>query len=129
MASPLPLTTVLIADNEPSILETMRFILEAAGFRVLAAKDGLQALELLRRERPPLALLDVMMPGLDGYGVCRAVRRDPDLAGTRLIMLTAKGLPEDEARALEAGADAYFRKPFHEDVVLARLQGLLGGGA
>jgi CheY-like chemotaxis protein len=118
----IAMKTVLIADNEPSILETTRFILEAAGYTVLPAADGLHALELLRRRRPPVAFLDVMMPGLDGYAVCRAVRQDPELAATHLIILTAKGQSEDERRALEAGADAYMRKPFHEEVVLAHLQ-------
>lgn len=123
------MNTVLICDNEHSILETTRFILEVAGYRVLAATNGLQALEILRRERPRVAMLDVMMPGLDGYGVCRAARQEPALAGTYLIILTAKGQPEDERRAIEAGANLYMRKPFHEDEVLGQLKAVFEGRA
>jgi CheY-like chemotaxis protein len=119
----VPVTkTLLIADDEPHLLETTRFILEAEGYRVLTARDGLEALQIIKRERPPVVLLDVMMPNMDGYEVCREIRRDPNLAGTYVMILTAMGRRSEEEDALAAGANTYLRKPLAENLILEKLE-------
>jgi two-component system alkaline phosphatase synthesis response regulator PhoP len=109
---------LLLVDDEPAVVESTRFILECEGYQVLVAGDGVEALAILRRERPSIVLLDVMIPHLDGYSVCRAIRQDAALAGTYVIVLTARGQHDEERRAKDAGADAYFRKPFDDDALL-----------
>jgi DNA-binding response OmpR family regulator len=101
-----------VVDDEPPIVELVRCTLEDAQVRVIEAGDGARAVELARAERPQLALLDVRMPGLDGFEVCRLLRQAPECAGTRIIMLTAAGQAEDRAQGLAAGADEYLTKPF-----------------
>jgi CheY-like chemotaxis protein len=118
----MPEKTLLIADDEPCIQETTRFILEAEGFHVLSARNGEEALAVVRREHPRVVLLDVMMPKLDGYEVCREIRRDPTLAGTYVLFLTAKGLKADEERARAVGADGFLRKPVDDDDLIARIE-------
>ncbi len=113
---------VLIVDDEPSIRETVGFILEMEGFRVATAEDGEQGLEAIRRLRPPVVLLDAMMPKRDGYDVCRTVKDDPGLAAVRVVMLTAMGQQRDRERGLAAGADHFVTKPFDETELLALLR-------
>ena len=126
MTRPAPLRTLLLVDDEPNILESTRFILVSEGFRVLVASDGEEALAVMRREHPPVVLLDVMMPKLDGYDVCRRIRAEPSLAGTYVIMLTARGQPGDVQAAVAAGADAHFRKPFDDDTMMRELAKAFG---
>jgi two-component system alkaline phosphatase synthesis response regulator PhoP len=114
--------TLLVVDDEPSILETTRFILEAEGYRVITARDGEEALEALYRERPPIVLLDVMIPKINGFDVCRTIKQDPALQKTFVLILTARGQKADEAMAIEAGADTYMRKPFDDEEILARIE-------
>jgi two-component system phosphate regulon response regulator PhoB len=116
--------TLLVVDDEPSILETTRFILECEGYHVLTARDGEEALATIQRERPPIVLLDVMIPKLNGFEVCRRIRQDPDLARTFVLILTARGQKADEAMAMEAGADTYMRKPFDDEEILACIEGV-----
>lgn len=113
--------TILLVDDEPCILETARYILEARGYRILTACDGQLAMDVLRREKPLVVLLDVMMPGRNGFEVCREIRSDPDLEKTYVIFLTARGRKEDEERALEAGGDSYLMKPFNDEEVMERI--------
>lgn len=113
--------TLLVADDEPSVLETTRFILEAEGYHVLVARNGDDALALARRERPRVLLLDVHMPRRSGLEVCRALRSEFADALVILI-LTARGQEEDEQAALSAGADAFIRKPFVEAELLESLE-------
>jgi len=117
--------TVLIADDEPNILISLEFMLKREGHRILVARDGAQALDLIRAERPSLVLLDAMMPGLSGFEVCEAVRADPEIAATRIVMLTAKARPPDMARGIGAGADAYVPKPFSTRELIERVRELL----
>jgi two-component system alkaline phosphatase synthesis response regulator PhoP len=114
--------TVLIVDDEPCIQETTRYILEAEGFQVLSARNGVEGLALLRQAHPRAVLLDVMMPGLNGFEVCREIRGDPSLQGIFVAFLTAKGQKADEALARRAGADAFMCKPFDDDELVARLK-------
>lgn len=109
---------VVLVDDEANIRETVAFILDAEGVEVATAADGLEGLAAVRRLKPKVVLLDVMMPKMDGYEVCRAIRQDPNLIGTYVIILTAKGQRSDEQRALEIGADLYLSKPFDDEVVL-----------
>ena len=120
MSGPL----VLVVDDEPSIRETIGFILEMEGFRVATAEDGEQGLEAIRRLRPPVVLLDAMMPRRDGYDVCRIVKADPELAATHVVMLTAMSQKRDRDRAFEAGADHFVTKPFDEVELLLLLRRL-----
>ncbi len=113
---------VLLVDDEPSLRETLSFLLEMEGFRVLTAADGEEGLEKIRALRPSVVLLDAMMPRRDGFDVCRTVKADPALAGVRVVMLTALGQKADQERGLAAGADFYVAKPFDEDELLALLR-------
>ena len=116
---------VLIADDEPNILISLEFLMKREGHQVLLARDGLEALALIRSERPALVLLDVMMPGKSGIEVCQAVRADEALAGTLILMLTAKGRDTDVAMGLGVGADGYITKPFSTRELAQRVRDML----
>ena len=120
---------VLIVDDEPHIqllLEQTLDELDEAGVEILLASNGGQALELIRSERPELVLLDVMMPVMNGFEVCKTVKADPELQSTYIMMLTAKGQELDRATGVEVGADVYLTKPFDPDDVLERCAKVLG---
>jgi DNA-binding response OmpR family regulator len=119
------MTTVLIADDEAPIVELVRFTLEDPGIDIVEAFDGAAALDLARRTRPDLALLDVQMPHLTGLEVCRRLRESAECAHTRIVMLTAAGQLADRARGLAAGADQYLTKPFSPLVLLNLVRSLL----
>ena len=118
--------TVLIADDEPNILVSLEYLMKREGHTVLLARDGVEALALIRSARPALVLLDVMMPGKNGWEVCQAVRADESLAGTKILMLSAKGRDTDIAQGLGVGADAYMTKPFLTQALAARVREMLG---
>ena len=111
-ASPNPAKTVLVVDDERDILDLVRFRLEHDGYRVITASDGEAGLALARAERPALCILDVMMPKLSGLEVLANLRADPDTAGMRVILLTARGQDADVDRGFELGAHDYVTKPF-----------------
>ncbi|PZQ48116.1 MAG: two-component system response regulator [Rhodovulum sulfidophilum] len=117
---------VLIADDEPNIVVSLSFMMKREGYEVLVARDGLEALALIRAEHPRLVLLDAMMPGLTGFDVCEAVRADETLRDTRILMLTAKGRESDQARGIGAGADAYVTKPFSTRDLAEKARDLIG---
>lgn len=119
---------ILIVDDVREIVQGLAAYFEQAGFATLAAYDGRAALDLARRERPDLIVLDVMMPGIDGLEVCRQVRRD---SAVPIIMLTARVEEADTLIGLELGADDYIAKPFRAREVVARARALLrrAGGA
>lgn len=117
--------TILIADDEPNIVISLEFLLKREGYDVHVARDGEQALAAIRAKRPALVLLDVMMPKMSGYEVCQAVRADPDIAATRILMLTAKGHTTDRAKGEALGADAYVTKPFSTRELAARVAEML----
>lgn len=118
--------TVLIADDEPNILISLEFLMKREGHRVLLARDGDEALAQIRAERPALVLLDVMMPGRTGFEVCQAVRAEPAIAATKILLLTAKGRDTDVAQGLGVGADGYMTKPFSTKELAARVREMLG---
>jgi CheY-like chemotaxis protein len=117
---------VLVVEDSPSVRTTVAYILTGAGFDVLTAADGVEGLERIRRDRPRAVLLDVSMPRMDGFEVCRHVRAEAALRDTFIVMLTAKGQKADENRALEAGADRYLTKPVDEEAILRLLTEVLG---
>jgi two-component system, OmpR family, response regulator MprA len=116
---------VLVVDDDERLAASLRRSLEYAGYRVGVASDGPAALAAVRRERPALVVLDVMLPGIDGYGVCRAMRADPATADPMVLMLTARDGTPDRVTGLDAGADDYLAKPFEYDELLARVRALL----
>ena len=117
---------VLIADDEPNIVVSLEFMMKRAGYEVLVARDGTEALAAIRASRPALVLLDAMMPGMSGFEVCEAVRADPETRETRILMLTAKGRETDVARGVGAGADAYVTKPFSTRELVEKVRDMLG---
>ena len=114
--------SVLIAEDDKNIAELLQMYLEKEGYAVTVAPDGGQALSKFRAIKPDLVLLDVMMPVMDGWGVCRAIRAE---SKTPIIMLTAKGETDDKVNGLKAGADDYITKPFEMKEVLARIEAVL----
>ncbi len=114
--------TVLVVEDDSNIAELLRLYLEKEGYRVLAAADGNKGVELFRTSSPDLVLLDLMLPGLDGWGVCRAIRQSSPVP---IIMLTAKGETVDKVSGLKMGADDYITKPFEMKEVLARIEAVL----
>jgi two-component system alkaline phosphatase synthesis response regulator PhoP len=113
---------ILVVDDEPSILKSIQFSLEKEGYQVITAVDGPTAIEVARREKPNLVVLDVMLPGIDGYEVCRQLRAEFPIP---IIMLTAKGEEIDKVVGLEIGADEYVTKPFSLRELQARIKALL----
>ena len=113
---------ILVVDDEPKIVKLARDYLEKSGFQVLSAGDGETALAIARRERPDLVVLDLMLPGLDGWDVCRTLRRESDVP---IIMLTARAEESDQIVGLELGADDYVTKPFSPRALVARVRALL----
>ena len=116
---------ILIADDEPHIVTALEFLLVQSGYEVDVARNGDEALARIRSGRPDLVLLDVMMPAKSGYEVCREVRASPELAGTKVVMLSAKGVQADLGMGMEAGADLYITKPFSNRELLDRIRQLL----
>jgi len=119
-------TSVLVADDDRDIRELVSFKLQAAGYDVVTASDGTDALAQVIAQRPDVAVLDVMMPGLSGTDVLRAVRAHPEVGGTRVILLTAKAQEQDVAAGFALGADDYVVKPFSPRELLSRVQAVLG---
>jgi len=115
-------TKLLIVEDEPTLLETLKYNLVRQGYEVVTAADGLQALPTARAERPDLVILDVMLPGLDGFEICRILRQEMSLP---ILMLTAKDEEVDKIVGLEVGADDYLTKPFSMRELLARVKAQL----
>ena len=114
--------TILVVDDEPRIVELARDYLEHAGFRVVTASDGRTALEMARRDRPDLVVLDLGLPGLDGLDVTRELRRDGSIP---IVMVTARDDELDKLLGLELGADDYLTKPFSPRELVARVKAVL----
>jgi DNA-binding response OmpR family regulator len=117
---------VLAADDDEDILALVTFRLERSGYTVLQARDGAEALELARAERPDLAVLDVMMPKLDGLELTRRLRAEEATSRMPIILLTARAQDTDVQQGFEAGADDYIRKPFSPQELRSRVQAMLG---
>jgi DNA-binding response OmpR family regulator len=122
--APRPL--VLVADDDDDILALVSYRMEKAGFEVVRARDGEEALQLASELLPALAILDVMMPKADGYEVTRRLREQETTSRMPIILLTARSQEADVQRGFEAGADDYIRKPFSPQELRARVQAILG---
>ena len=120
---------ILVVEDDSTIRTILGMALDGAGFKdVTMAGRGDDGLDEARRGKPDLVLLDLMLPGLDGFTVARRIRETPELAATRIIMLTARTQPYDIVRGLEAGADDYVTKPFDRNVLIARVRAVLRRG-
>ena len=117
---------ILVADDDPDILALVSYRLERAGYDVVSATNGEEAVEVARARRPDLAILDVMMPRLDGYEATRRLREQEGTRGIPVILLTARVQEDDIARGFDAGADDYVKKPFSPQELGARVQAVLG---
>ena len=117
--------TILIVDDEPNIIVPLQFLMEQSGYRVLVAQSGEEAIESIMQYQPDLILLDIMLPGIDGFEVCEIVRLNPDWRHTRIIFLTAKGRDVEIAKGMVLGADAYITKPFSNSDVVQQVKSLL----
>lgn len=128
IGSPLPAdgASVLVVDDDPFIARLLEIELNAAGFRVRTAGNGVQALELVHESVPDLVLADVMMPVMDGFELTRRLRSDQRTASTKVVLLTALGLSTGRDEGMHVGADEYVVKPFEVPPLIARIRELLG---
>jgi two-component system phosphate regulon response regulator PhoB len=117
--------TILVIEDEEDILELIRYNLEREGYRVVCAESGEKGLEIARRQRPDLLLLDLMLPGLDGLEVCKRLKTDSSIATLPIVMVTARGEEADVVTGLELGAEDYVTKPFSPRVLVARVRAVL----
>lgn len=122
----MPLKKILVVDDEIHILRIVKYKLESAGYHVLTALNGAEALDIAREDKPALIFLDIMMPGINGYDVCKELKNDPETKDIIIIMLTAKGQEADKIKGLEVGVDEYITKPFSPQDLLDRTKDLLG---
>ena len=116
---------ILIVEDEESLLKLESILLSSKGYKVTGVRDGLAALSEIEKCRPDLILLDIMMPGIDGFEVCRRIKGNPDTRDIPIVMLTAKKSAADQARGTEVGADAYITKPFKSLRIIDVISGLL----
>ncbi len=116
---------ILIVEDEPNIVIPLQFSLEQKGYQVLVVDNGEEALEVIPKELPDLILLDIMLPGIDGYEVCQNVREDPSLSTIKIIYLSAMGRDIDVAKGIALAADDYIKKPFSILDVMEKISTLL----
>ena len=117
---------ILVVDDEMHIIRIVKYKLEAAGYEVISALNGVDALRMAREEKPALIFLDIMMPGINGYEVCTQLKNSAATRDIIIIMLTAKGQESDKIKGLEVGVDEYITKPFSPQDLLDRAKDLLG---
>ena len=118
---------ILLVDDEPNIVMSLEFLMRKNGYQVGIARNGTEALAALAETPYDLVLLDVMMPDVDGYQVCRQLRENPSRAATKVIFLSAKSQPADVQKGYAAGADLYIPKPFSTRQLMQKVRELLGG--
>ena len=118
--------TILLADDDKSLVELLGFRLETDGFKVIPAYDGAKALELARKKKPDLIILDIMMPMLNGYEVCMMLKEEEKTKNIPIIMLTAKSQPRDKLDGLKSGAIYYITKPYNSDYLMGKIYTALG---
>jgi DNA-binding response OmpR family regulator len=117
--------TILVVEDDVDILNLLRFNLEAAGYDVLLSTDGYEGMNLARKRRPDMIILDIMLPGIDGFEVCKDLKRSKETEGIPVIMLTARGEEVDRIVGLELGADDYVVKPFSPRELMLRVKAIL----
>ncbi len=116
---------ILVVDDEAELVKAVQIRLDQAGYEVLVAGDGREGFDVARRERPDLIILDLMLPGMDGYEVCGLLKADTRYSKIPIIMFTAKAQEEDMRLGKEVGADVYITKPFEHQVILDKIKELL----
>lgn len=116
---------ILIVDDEPNIVMSLEYTFKKNNFHVFIARDGLEALEILKSEVPNVIILDVMMPLVDGYATIEEIKKDPKLADCKIVFLSAKNKSSDIEKGLSLGADAYLTKPFSIKKLVEKIQELL----
>ncbi|EPR41230.1 two component transcriptional regulator, winged helix family [Desulfovibrio sp. X2] len=121
----MPKDAILVVEDDEDIRQLLRYTLESAGYTVVEAEEGEDALGKARRHRPVLILLDLMLPGMDGFEICRELKKNPETAKTPVVMLTARGEEVDRIVGLELGAEDYVVKPFSPREILLRLKNIL----
>jgi DNA-binding response OmpR family regulator len=119
------MTKILIAEDEPDIRELVAFTLRFAGYEVVVAHNGEEAVQMAARELPDMALMDVRMPRMTGYDACRAIKSHPELKDIPIVFLSAKGQEAEIETGLEAGAEEYLLKPFAPDQLIERVRAIL----
>ena len=117
--------TILVVEDDENIQQLVGYNLAKAGFHVLYADNGEQALNVIKREKPELIVLDLMLPGLSGFEICKLVRKDPKTKSLPIVMLTAKSEEDDMAAGLDLGADDYITKPFSPKILISRIKAAL----
>lgn len=117
--------TVLVIEDEADVVDLLRYNLDRAGFEVLVANSGDGGLDTAKKKRPDIIILDLMLPGLNGYEVCRALKADANTQNIPIVMLTAKGEADERVKGLELGAEDYVTKPFSPRELVLRVQALL----
>jgi DNA-binding response OmpR family regulator len=117
--------TVLVVDDDPYILMSLEFLMRKSGYNVLVARNGTEALEILDNQKPSLVLLDIMMPDVDGYEICKQIRDTPALSHTHIIFLSAKTSEADIQKGLDMGAARYITKPFSTRELVKEVKELL----
>ncbi|MEI6278996.1 MAG: response regulator [Verrucomicrobiae bacterium] len=117
--------SVLVVEDEADVVDLLRYNLQRAGFEILIAMAGDLGLQAAREKRPDIIILDLMLPGMNGHEVCRALKSDPNTETIPVVMLTAKGEPHERVKGLELGADDYVTKPFSPRELVLRVQALL----
>ena len=120
--------TICIVEDEEDIRDILCIQLQREGYETLTAASGEEGVKLIREKKPKLVLMDLMLPGMDGLDVCRALRQDKELRDTHIIMITARGVEADIITGLEMGADDYITKPFSPRVVISRMKSVLRRG-
>lgn len=118
---------ILVIEDDPNALRFIEYTLEQEGYQVLSAKDGLEGIKKARDEHPSLIVLDIMLPGLDGYALCQQLRQKPETSLLPILMLSAKARQEDKDIGLRMGADDYLIKPADPSVIIAKVKDLLAG--
>ena len=116
---------ILVIDDNPGSLRLMRYTLEKKGYQVITASDGLEGLRKARDEHPDLIILDVMLPGLDGYEVCHRLRQKPETVTLPILMISVKARQDDKDIGLRMGADDYLTKPASPSTIVAKVETLL----
>ena len=116
---------ILIVHNEPGVVVPIQFLMEQQGYNVMTANRGEDALDLIYQYKPDLVLLDIMLPGIDGYEVCEILRLNPDYRNVKIVFFTAKGREVEIAKGLALGADAYITKPYSNVELVAKVKELL----
>ena len=116
---------ILIADDNQNIRDALTYLLEDEGYEIELAKDGAETIRLIRKQQPDILFLDIMMPEMNGYDVCRTIRSDQALKDIYIIMLTAKGQVAEQERGMDVGANEYIVKPFSPMEILSRVKQVL----